>query len=432
MKFHYLRSVGAAYKGENEQPIEIRSCHGVWSKIETDLKAVIMTMRTLRREADNFQIEARASVDGRPKKVSDSMKFFTGAADRAKAMQATQAKIDNYREWLRREGVSADANGKVKLPLEKTLVHYDKDLEKQGMTRVTAESGKLYIGTGAAKKLLDTSSMVSHQSGPGYAIYVMSAEGHIHLGSHVVGLYHHSSLLGGEPVAGAGEIIVTQGKLNFVSNKSGHFVPEAVHFNQVLRVLEKMQQHQCTVKYWYEEPNYDGTGKIVKQSDFAGVLDYRNSFMPGEKSEYQLAKLLTYTRIFFNEKNELNPKIAAQGWRWADAKKDEPFGFYDKDGNPVAHCTVRKFIKANLIGNDGPPEPDVSLQGPPMVGDYVDAAAIPVPTTGNVPTADNYVVPTAANYVVPTAPNYVVPTAPNYVVPTTGNVPAADNYVEVV
>ena len=80
--------------------------------------------------------------------------------------------------------------------------------------------------------------MVTHFSGPGYAIYVMSKEGHLYVSSHSVGHRHHSSLLAGGVVAGAGELKVSAGWLRWISNKSGHYQPDVFDMYQTLRSLE--------------------------------------------------------------------------------------------------------------------------------------------------------------------------------------------------
>ena len=62
--------------------------------------------------------------------------------------------------------------------------------------------GKLYGSDGLP---LDTASADSVHNGSGYAIFVMDNQGNLYVSSHqTFGEFHHSSLLGGEPVAGAG------------------------------------------------------------------------------------------------------------------------------------------------------------------------------------------------------------------------------------
>jgi hypothetical protein len=52
-----------------------------------------------------------------------------------------------------------------------------------------------------------------------------------------VGHTHHSSLLAGDPVVGAGEIEVRYGKLVAMTDQSGHYRPTAEMNDQVLQSL---------------------------------------------------------------------------------------------------------------------------------------------------------------------------------------------------
>ena len=63
-----------------------------------------------------------------------------------------------------------------------------------------------------------------------------------------VGEFHHSSLLGGEPVAAAGEMAVKNGVLLFLSNKSGHYRLGAEFVNQALAALRKAGVDLGTVR----------------------------------------------------------------------------------------------------------------------------------------------------------------------------------------
>ena len=52
------------------------------------------------------------------------------------------------------------------------------------------------------------------------------------------GKFHHSSFLAGAPVAGAGEMLICQGKLIFLNNQSGHYQPPPGTLKQVLQQLK--------------------------------------------------------------------------------------------------------------------------------------------------------------------------------------------------
>ena len=73
----------------------------------------------------------------------------------------------------------------------------------------------------------------------GLAIYVMNAKGEIWLSFDSKDHYfHHSTLLAGQPIAAAGEMIIFQGKLYAINNQSGHYQPPPIVLKRVLSVLE--------------------------------------------------------------------------------------------------------------------------------------------------------------------------------------------------
>lgn len=84
----------------------------------------------------------------------------------------------------------------------------------------------------------DTSGMFSNGAGAGYSIFVMSPRGEMYANEHRPGLFHHSSFLAGLPTAAAGELQVKKGKLQMVTNKSGHYHPGAAETYQVLKELK--------------------------------------------------------------------------------------------------------------------------------------------------------------------------------------------------
>ncbi|WP_080777475.1 hypothetical protein [Chryseobacterium phocaeense] len=79
--------------------------------------------------------------------------------------------------------------------------------------------------------LLDTRGSISilEDGSPAeteYAIFVMSAEGHIYLSkNYAYGKFHHSTFLAGKPVAAAGEMVVEEGLIKIVTDGSGHYQP---------------------------------------------------------------------------------------------------------------------------------------------------------------------------------------------------------------
>jgi hypothetical protein len=116
-----------------------------------------------------------------------------------------------------------------------STVKYLDDAEREAH-RLHVRDGKLYDASG---KLFDTRAAQTHFSGNGRAIFVMDDQGRIYASTYQeVGKFHHSSLLAGKPVTSAGELVVENGVLKTVSNRSGHYRPPAEINEQVFKSLE--------------------------------------------------------------------------------------------------------------------------------------------------------------------------------------------------
>jgi hypothetical protein len=101
--------------------------------------------------------------------------------------------------------------------------------------RVFVRDGLIYSAKDGT--LFDTSAAQSLHSGGGRAIFVMDNQGNLYAAPHKLAEFHHSSFLSGGPVAGAGEIVVRDGKVILISDKSGHYQPPPQYRQQVLDQL---------------------------------------------------------------------------------------------------------------------------------------------------------------------------------------------------
>ncbi|WP_163512263.1 hypothetical protein [Fodinicola acaciae] len=114
-------------------------------------------------------------------------------------------------------------------------VHYLDDAGRQQF-RLFTKDGKLYDANGNP---FDTSLGHSAHSGGGKAIFVMDKDGNLYASNfHSPGQFHHSSFLGGKPVASAGELSVRNGKLVELTDRSGHYKPAPEFTNQALSRLK--------------------------------------------------------------------------------------------------------------------------------------------------------------------------------------------------
>jgi hypothetical protein len=164
--------------------------------------------------------EAKAAMYAEAKVAANAAK----AADVAKAFKTKPLHPDWVGEHL---------PGNRQWP-GKTVKYLD-DAEREAH-RLTVRDGKVYDAKG---NLFDTKAASTHHSGQGRAIFVMDEQGRIYASTYQeAGKFHHSSLLAGKPVTGAGELVVENGVVKVISNKSGHYQPTAAMNEQVIKSLE--------------------------------------------------------------------------------------------------------------------------------------------------------------------------------------------------
>ena len=238
--------------------------------------------------------------------------------------------VERLKKWLMLQNCTLGSDGSIDWGFSKQTVHYDHQLAEQGLTRVRTQGGRLFMDD-LCKVPLDTGSMVTHFSGPGYAIFVMSATGNIHVSSHSVGQKHHSSLLAGGNVAGAGELKCSNGFLQWVSNKSGHYAPSVAHLLQVLHQLQKLAVPMTfPVMVMPEKKEYPSVGAFLEDLELK------------DEPDYEINKLMAYS-------DHLTETILAthtpNPWRWREPP--EAVGVYDETNDVfIPHKTVRQWLKS--------------------------------------------------------------------------------------
>ena len=132
---------------------------------------------------------------------------------------------------------------------EKRGVRYLSDVERQA-AQVYFKAGRLVDAKGTPlnpdyviPKGLDLTSFPEQPESTlcrkrGFAIYVMDTQGRIYVSFEAEPhRFHHSSLAGGKAVAAAGEMIVYQGQLIALNNRSGHYRPPPLVLERVINVL---------------------------------------------------------------------------------------------------------------------------------------------------------------------------------------------------
>ncbi len=150
------------------------------------------------------------------------------AGNRAVARLVSRSQVSVRRSYdtvpMLEAGLQMDINNKDALP-----VPYMTSIERAAYT-VSVHRGLLFRGG----RPLDTSD----GGGTETYIFVMDADGQIYAAAEDE-VHHHSSFMGGSPVAAAGAMKVYNGQLARINNQSGHYRPTGHHQAQLIGELEK-------------------------------------------------------------------------------------------------------------------------------------------------------------------------------------------------
>lgn len=121
------------------------------------------------------------------------------------------------------------------------------DEVKREELRITIRDGLLYDARGMLFDTADGRSAHNVDS-DGRAIFVMDEHGNLYASlEQRLGYFHHSSFFGGNPVAAAGELIVKDGRIELVTDHSGHYQPGRA---QTQQLLDQLASQGVTVDLW--------------------------------------------------------------------------------------------------------------------------------------------------------------------------------------
>ena len=298
-----------------------------------------------------LEIRLRAAIDqlaqlnaagpARPALTPGSVAQLRGMfGNRSQALELEQT-IAMLRRQVTQLGATADAAGRVTQPRGRELVLYDHDAAERGLTKAEIIGGRLYFfkkkERGGWREAVDTTGMRNdYATAYGYGIYVLSANKNFHVSDQEVGRRHHSSLLAGLPVAGAGEIRVVNGTITGITNRSGHYCPSIDHFLQVIHHLEKRQA------------NLDGRATIT----FFGGAAPAEFNPPNSVGNFLRAHNLDdesyeWNNLLYAYRNLLLDAalLAQKGWEYRPAGVHRA-GVYMLGTNAMADLhTVRLFLK---------------------------------------------------------------------------------------
>jgi hypothetical protein len=114
------------------------------------------------------------------------------------------------------------------------------------LTEVERESHRLYFDQDGVLRsardgtAFDTRASMTEHSGSGRAIFVMDEQGNLYASNYQkIGVFHHSTLANGQPVATAGEISVLDGRIQHFTAASGHYTPGRAEMQQLVDELDR-------------------------------------------------------------------------------------------------------------------------------------------------------------------------------------------------
>lgn len=159
--------------------------------------------------------------------------------------QDTDNKL-NFTEWRVEKGLTGQGIVQVKYCDETERKDYLVNINNGQLTR----NGQIF----------DTKNEETAFSGEGTAIFVISPDGKMYAGSHEEGEFHHSSFLAGGAIKAAGEMRTdSEGKIIFLSTKSGHYRPGNEEMVEALKSLDSQGVDLANIKV-----------EVIAQS-FAGI-----------------------------------------------------------------------------------------------------------------------------------------------------------------
>jgi hypothetical protein len=242
-KFVQLAGRGENY--EQEETVQRPDLAGVITGSANGIKALYETRQALQAIADPSDAPALAAAKARLLPNAPNASTRVAGMDLAQTQADISNSYDTAYERARLQDFPIDAQGNLDpVALAARLVEYDRPPvggvgpNPQDASRVLVSAAGLRRNN-ATQDPVDTTNSITHFSGKGTEIFVVSPSGELHMASHKVGKFHHSSLLAGGNVALGGEMVVHGGHIVSMTNKSGHYAPTPAHLRQFLHILQK-------------------------------------------------------------------------------------------------------------------------------------------------------------------------------------------------
>ncbi|MEE3719404.1 hypothetical protein V2H45_21920, partial [Tumidithrix elongata RA019] len=282
------------------------------------------------------------------KKISEDWNILKKAPVREKVIAAIDNLLKSAIEKSKLEEMPIDEQGNVnEEQLKSRLVQYDETKEEQDKTQVTVSSTlnrSPQHDTPSAP--VDTTNSVTHQKGKGWEIFVMSPTGDLHMASHKIGKYHHSSLLAGAATAAAGSIKASGGKIEEMNDKSGHYKPGPAQMKQVLHRLQKGGINlDFKLDLGSVQTTYNKASELF--GDESGLQTFGSELGAINRSEAKtrLVKVRDILKKFIDVKGEASVKevFTSIGWKYEIGQ----FGIVIRGANGVLATEQEVLEKLN-------------------------------------------------------------------------------------
>jgi len=307
----------------------------VGEALDADLSAKEASLKAL------IERRSQMAVGGA---VAARVRAFDSAAKNGSASTLFDD-IAKLQQQIERLGARWLADGTVLTGRRAQMVQYDWTLERQNMTRayVGAIPGRMGPFSPLFRRrdgsLFDTTGWQNALSDDiGRGIYVMSVQGNFYIAEQEMGRRHHSSLLAGGHIACGGELTMLNGRVSYINNNSGHYLPNIKHFLQVLHQLSKMVPMDFHVGAWDE-----ALGRVVDKPTVDELMIHF-----GLNRDYQ--ELYDYNNLLHAYRNTLEDGVAMNrfGLVWRPA--DNPPGVYKMGTNTwVPSREARSLINDSAV-----------------------------------------------------------------------------------
>lgn len=117
------------------------------------------------------------------------------------------------------------------------------DSEKRSPWELKFEAGRVTLPENLPKSQTSSGGLVLSSPVEGVPstqmlMYAMTESGRFYVYPTKAMKHQHSTFLAGEPVAAAGMIIIRDGKVAYIDNVSGHYLPNPLHLAQAIHALQ--------------------------------------------------------------------------------------------------------------------------------------------------------------------------------------------------